>query len=177
MLREYLLPVMGASAVAGWKGGERAHQDFQFLTGAMEVKTTLAKQPQVVRITSERQLDDAATPALFLMVIVLDRQEGSGETLPDVVDSLRTVLAANPVAREQFEDALLTADYLDVHATRYADHGYFVRSVVLFRVGQGFPRIMESSLPEGIGDVNYGLSVAACQSYAADMAELRAMLI
>lgn len=177
MLREYLLPVMGSSAVAGWKGGERAHQDFQFLTGSVEVKTTLAKQPQVVRITSERQLDDVATPVLFLMVIALDRQEGSGETLPVLVDSLRAALGPDPAARERFEDALMAAAYLDVHATRYADHGYLVRSERLFRVGQGFPRIVESGLPEGIGDVNYGLSVAACQPHAVDVAELRTALI
>ncbi len=41
-----------------WRGPEPAHQDFQFTSGAVEVKATAAKQPQSVRITSERQLDD-----------------------------------------------------------------------------------------------------------------------
>jgi len=111
------------------------------------------------------------------MVIALGRQEGSGETLAVLVESLRTALAADPAARERFEDSLLAADYLDVHATRYADHGYLVRSARLFRVGRGFPRIVESILPEGTGDVSYGLSVAACQPHAVDMAELRAALL
>jgi hypothetical protein len=34
----------------------------------VEVKTTAAKQPQSVRITSERQLDDTGVGALFLHV-------------------------------------------------------------------------------------------------------------
>lgn len=165
-LREQLLPVLGAAAASGWKGGERAHQDFQFPTGAVEVKTTLAKQPQVVRITSERQLDDAAWPALFLQVIALETREGGGETLPAMVASLRAKLAADGTALERFEDELLAYGYLDAHVARYAERGYLMRSEKLFRVKRGFPRVTERDLPVGIGAVEYGLAVAACERFA-----------
>ncbi len=164
-LREQLLPALGPLAVAGWKGGERAHQDFQFSTGAVEVKTTLAKQPQVVRITSERQLDDAAWPALFLQVIALETREGGGETLPAMVASLRAKLAVDGTALERFEDELLAYGYLDAHAARYAERGYLVRSEKLFRVKRGFPKLTERDLPIGVGDVGYRLAVAACERF------------
>ena len=164
-LREVLLPVAGARSVCGWKGGERAHQDFQFPGGAIEVKTTLAKQPQIVRITSERQLDHSTCKSLFLHVISLDVREGAGESLPAMVASLRTNLSSDAASREQFEDELLAAGYLDAHVTRYAGRGYLVRSIDSFRVTPAFPCLVETQLPRGVGDVNYGLAVAACEPH------------
>jgi hypothetical protein len=172
-LREVLLPGVGAGpAAGGWKGGEQAHQDFQLQRGAVEVKTTLAKQPQVVRITSERQLDDGAAAALFLHVVALDVRDGGGETLPAMVASLRDKLTVEAAAREAFEDGLLAYGYLDVHASKYADSGYVVRSQSSYRVKRGFPRIVERNLPAGVGDASYGLAVVACAAFAVSAEEV-----
>jgi hypothetical protein len=175
-LREHLLPTIGAAAINSWKGGERAHQDFQFKSSAVEVKTTLGKKPQVVRITSERQLDDSEWAALFLNVIALDVRDGSGETLPQMVASLRAKLVVDTAAREQFEDELLTIGYLDVHAARYADRGYTVRAVGFFRVGPKFPSLVEADMPVGVGDTNYALSVAACEPFKVKPSDVEASL-
>lgn len=165
-LSEHLMPKLGlAEAVNGWKGPTRAHQDFQFRQGALEVKTTTAKQPQSIRITSERQLDDKAWPALFLHVLVLEEHEGAALTLPRLVETLRDKLAADLIAREKFDDALLNAGYLDAHAPRYAGIGYTLRIAHWFRVSVDFPRIVEASLPSGVGEVRYALSLAACSAF------------
>ncbi len=75
-LRYVLLPQVDVpSAVMAWRAPERSHQDFQFASASIEVKTTTAKQPQDIRITSERQLDSTGTSALFLFVAVLDERE------------------------------------------------------------------------------------------------------
>lgn len=176
-LRDYLLPVIGGQAVASWKGAEQAHQDFQFECGAIEVKTTLAKQPQVVRITSERQLDESAWPMLVLFVSALDIRDGGGESLPALVASLRTRLATDPLELEQLEDGLLLAGYMDVHSGRYADRGYIVRSETALHVRRGFPRLAERDLPTGVGDVNYGLAVAVCAVYALSQTKLKKALV
>jgi len=164
LLRELLLPAFGPAAVHSWKGGERAHQDFQMNSGAVEVKITLAKQPQIVRVTSERQLDDNTLPALFLNVTALDQRE-NGETLPAIVASLRAKLISDASAQEQFEDELLAAGYLDAHSLRYAERGYTVRVVNFFRVAKGFPRLVEADMPTGTGDANYALNVSACERF------------
>ncbi len=49
-----------AIVLRGWQGNSAASQDFQYPSLAIEVKTTAAKQPQTVRISSERQLDTMA---------------------------------------------------------------------------------------------------------------------
>lgn len=172
-LREHLWPPLGATAVNGWRGGQRAHQDFQFARGAVEVKTTLAKQPQTVRVTSERQLDASRWTALFLHVLALDvRDAESGGapapsvvTLSDMVASLRAALLNDSMAKEQFEDELLAYGYLDIHAPHYASRGYAVRSSKFFRVAAKFPCVVEADLRAGVGDVNYALSVSACEPF------------
>lgn len=176
-LRDRLLPVLGFPAVAGWKGAEQEHQDFQFESGAIEVKTTLAKQPQIVRITSERQLDDSAWPILILYVIALEVRDGGGETLPGVVRSLRVKLIGDPAAREQLEEGLLQVGYFDAHATRYVDRGYHVRSEIPLHVRQGFPRLAERDMPPGVGNVNYGLAISACTSFSMSGSKLKNALV
>ena len=167
LLQTLLLPALGpVAAMEGWKGPEGAHQDFQYASAWVEVKTTLAKQPQSVRITSERQLDNTHGPELFLHVFALEAQAAGADTLPARVAALRAVLVPTPSAREVFEDALLAAGYRDLDASRYASPGYAVRRSETFGVGLGFPRIIEGSLPAGVGDVSYELALSSCASFA-----------
>lgn len=172
-LHDNLIPILGGgTAVPGWRGPVGAHQDFQYAAAWIEVKTTLAKQPQTVRIASERQLDDTHAPALFLQVLMLETHEGGPATLPALIAQLRSALAAWPAAREVFEDALLAARYLDSHAPRYAATGYAVRQADTFRVGAGFPRIVEADLPPGVGDASYQLSLAACAAFSVPLSAI-----
>lgn len=178
LLQTQLIPVLGPSAaVAGWKGPEGAHQDFQYAAAWVEVKTTLAKQPQSVRITSERQLDDSHGPELFLHVLALESQAAGPDTLPARVAALRNALASAPATRERFEDALLSVGYHDRDAPRYATTGYAVRRADTFRVAPGFPRIIESQLPVGVGDVAYALDLAACASFTVTPAAFSGVLM
>lgn len=172
-LRECLLPVLGVTAITAWKGPEGAPQDFQFERGAIEVKTTLATLPQVVRISSERQLDNTTWPTLILHVIALDVRDSGGETLPTMVSSLRARLSADTRARDHFEDCLLLAGYLDAHAGRYLERGYLVRSETNLLVKKEFPMLAECNMPPGVGDVSYGLSVAACAAFSISTAALK----
>jgi hypothetical protein len=60
----------------------------------------------------------------------------------------------------------------DLHAVRYASPGYAVRRQDTFRVGPGFPRIIEADLPKGVGDASYSMSLAACQSFSVPLTAL-----
>ena len=114
---------------------------------------------------------------LLLNVVALEVREGDGETLPALIASLRSKLTADPATREQFEDELLLSGYLDVHANRYSDQGYLVRSETTFQIKSGFPRLVEKDLPKGVGDVKYGLVVAACAPFALKAPRLTSVLI
>ena len=165
VLHNILIPCLDEEAIGGWKGPDGSHQDFQYERAWMEVKTTLAKQPQNVHITSERQLDDTHAPILFLHVNALETRPDGATSLPALVALLRNVINKWPVAREKFEDALLASRYLDLHAPHYAATGYVVRRSDTFRIGPKFPRIIEAQLPLGVGDASYRLSIAACTDF------------
>ncbi len=174
-LRTELLPLfVQADAVAAWQGPTGAAQDFLLPMGAVEVKTTAAKPPFVVPISSERQLDDRGLRALFLRHYALAVREGAGETLPATVAAIRAALTGG--AAELFEDRLLAAGYLDLHAPRYESHGYRVRETRDFAVRRGFPRLTERNLTVGVGNVRYALALAACEPFAIPTETLRGAL-
>lgn len=183
VLLTHLLPVLGAAAsVGGWKASAAAHQDFQFSAGAVEIKTTAAKQPQSVRITSERQLDDTGVGALFLHVVVVDEREvppggdAPGQSLYALIDTIRAVLSSDPVALGCFNDRLLDRGWLDTHASRYEGRRWTVRGEHTYRVRQGFPRFVEADLPPGVGDVSFAVSLAACEPFATLVSEVGSAL-
>ncbi len=173
VLLTHLVTGLGpATAVLGWNAGAGAHQDFQFSAGAVEVKTTAAKQPQSVRITSERQLDDTGVGALFLHVVVIDEREvapgevGPGSSLAAIISCLRSALSSDTASLAVFSDRLLDRGWLDAHAAKYDGRRLTLRGERTFRVEEGFPRLVERGLPPGVGDVSFAVSLAACEPFA-----------
>jgi hypothetical protein len=182
-LHSLLIPVLTPDfAVPAWRAPMATHQDFQFSTGAVEVKTTVAKQPETIRITSERQLDDTGIPALFLHVVVLDERvieqdvTAGGMSLPALIADVRVNLASHPQLIERFDDSLLEAGYLDVDASRYAARRFALRHEHTFRVRDGFPRLTEKDLPEGVGDASYSLSLTACKPFTVTVSAMLKLL-
>ncbi len=175
-LRNGLVPVIGARlAVEAWTGPRRTNQDFQFRGFAAEVKSTTAKQPQSLRIASERQLDSTGIELLVLVHLSLDARRGSGESLPDAVQHARA-LAAGEHCRAAFDEALFEFGYLDEHSHRYEATGYAMREYTAYQVLEGFPRVVERDLKPGVGDVHYSISVAQCLPFRLTDEVLRAAL-
>lgn len=179
-LLEVLLPVLvSRDAVTGWTGPLGATQDFQFPWAAIEVKTTQAGEPQVVRINGERQLDETGSRALFLFVLSLDERAGAADpsrphsrSLPESVVEARGRLANDPAAQGLFNDRLLSAGYLDAHESRYSGTQFTIRGQHAYRVRDDFPRLTEPRLPVGVGGVAYSLALAACAPFEVDSAEI-----
>lgn len=162
-----------ATAVESWKGCARAYHDFEVSGRMVEVKSTLSKEPKKVQVSNERQLDDRGVLSLHLLVVSLIQARAGGQSLPELVNQVRTGLSADAAALRKLEHSLHEAGYLDAHAHLY-DHSYTVRSEELFRVEDGFPRIVD--LPEGLGDLTYSVLVGACRPYQADIEEYLATL-
>lgn len=158
--------IAGISHVACWTGPLGANQDFQFQRCAVEVKVTTGQQDQRLQISSERQLDTTGIGSLFIAHQSLDMRAESGETLNGIVRNIRTLVESRPAEREQFETLLFSAGYLDQQAELYERTGYSHREINYFAVKDGFPRIVESDLQPGVGNVHYTISVSQCRQYA-----------
>lgn len=97
----------------------------------------------------------------------LERLRDAGETLPELVSSL-SATAGGTAHGGTLEDRLIQSGYADVHAPLYRRTGYAIRRTSLFRVADGFPRIVEGDLADGVGRVRYYLAIDACRDFETD---------
>ncbi|MET8376744.1 PD-(D/E)XK motif protein [Streptomyces microflavus] len=173
VLRDRLLGGLpDVEVVEAWVGPLGANQDFQLPRAALEVKASTAKRPQSLRIASERQLDGTGVPALLLCLVTFDeRQQGTGQSLNQVVDSIRDRLRSS-TARTRFDGLLTQAGYLPGHRELYDDHRYTVRDMRFWHVREGFPRLVEADLPEGVSDCRYHVAVANLEQHRATDTEV-----
>lgn len=165
LLRQVVIPRFGLNSLRYWLGPEGANQDFSFEGCAVEVKTTVSQNPQKLSISNENQLDETRLNKLFLMHLSLDVRS-NGETLPEIVESLRAILGKDSSSRELFEKRLFQIGYLDIHAPKYSETSYKHRTSGYFKIEQDFPRIVPADLKQGIVQVRYSIEISACRPYA-----------
>jgi hypothetical protein len=165
-LRDILFEIMDISdAINCWKGPSRKNQDFQIFGKGVEVKTSIAKQHQKIQIANELQLDDNNLECLYLYFLSLQETLNHGETLPKIIDDLRKIIEIGGGPVSEFEIQLFKSGYLDRHRDRYIKTGYHDRNIEIFRIEEDFPRIIESDLKPGIGDVHYSIDLAVCKRF------------
>ena len=89
-LREIVAPLAGiVRAVDGWRGPMGTDQDFEMGSTCLEVKTSTAASLDRLAISGERQLEVPDDVVLILLGLSLDGRAGHGETLPEIVESVR----------------------------------------------------------------------------------------
>lgn len=153
------------SLIQGWVGPTEAPQDFLLERCRIEVKTTAAKQEQRMRISSERQLDWTIGPRLFLAQVSVAEAPSEGISLPGIVALIRDALSGREGA-DVFETALLRAGYSDQDQRLYSQPAYTARECNVFEVREGFPCIVERSVPPGVGELTYSVGVGSCTPFA-----------
>ena len=154
-----------SEAVDYWVGVDAAQRDFMGDAWAVEVKTTATSNPQEVTINSERQLDETLFDNLYLYHCSVETTKQNGETLPDRINKLRRSLENEPAALSKFNEKLITAGYCDEDEALYAFRAYKLRDESIYRVEGDFPRIKESDLRGGVGNLTYSVVRSACAAY------------
>lgn len=155
--------------VNSWKGCERDYHDFQISERAIEIKTTMGKEPLKVIINSERQLDDTGLSSLYIGITHLSPSYSGGFSLNHIIEEIRKVLQGTGQALIDFEERLFMAGYLQTHEKHYHDR-YEILENFYYEVTDGFPRII--SLPQGIGDLKYSITISSCSDYIKDETEV-----
>lgn len=154
-----------SEALDYWVGVDAAQRDFMGDSWAVEVKTTATSNPQEVTINSERQLDESLFENLYLYHCSVEITKKNGETLPDKIYKLRRDLENDPAALSKFNERLISAGYFDEDEALYAFRAYKVRGESIFRIEGDFPRIKESDLRTGVGNLTYSIVLSACTGY------------
>lgn len=171
-LRDILFPRIGIEkAIRAWKGPSKGNQDFQISGIGVEVKTTIAKQHQKIPIASEQQLDDTGLNVLYIYHLSLHEVNESGETLPAIIDQIRSLIALQKGPVHEFEIQLFKAGYIDTQRIKYESRGYVDRDIHIFLVKNEFPRIVENDLKNGVGDVHYTIALSSCIPFGVSEAD------
>ena len=146
-------------------GAAGANQDFLFGAVAVEIKASTGNETELVRISNIRQLDDTGLEKLFLRHAAYDFRDGSGQTLPMLVQRLRQFLSPSAETVIVFDERLLSAGYVEPSPSAFERYGFTARFRRCFRVEKGFPRLLELPLPNGVSKVCYTLNLAACVEF------------
>jgi Putative PD-(D/E)XK family member, (DUF4420) len=168
-LSRWLSPSVGvAKAVQMWRGPAGSRNDFEVEGLGIEVKTTGRVDAAHV-IHGLDQLLEPPNGALLLYSLAV-RDEASGtESLPRLVEEVRGKLAGDHATLLQFESMVYAAGYDDRLAGEYAKIVLRVRDEALYRVSEGFPRLVPVSIvggqPVGVSAVNYELRVDAAAAW------------
>jgi len=158
----FLLAVIEAGvqspvAMEGWVGPLDGVQDFELGTGAVEVKATVSSNGFPAKIGSLEQLDDSVRKPLFVAGVRLLQRE-SGRSLPEFAASVRDAIELDSGASSMFADRLLAAGYHESQAERYPRR-FVVERMRVMQVGEGFPRIVPGSVPDGIRRAIYEIDL------------------
>ena len=165
-LRKFLLNNSNFQTIlTSWIGVSKEVRDFQYNNWAVEVKTTIGNNHQKVQISSERQLDNTHLEQLYLYHISLDKALESGESLPQIIASVYSILEVDIIALNTFKAKLYEAGYFEQHQGLYSSIGYHIRQDHFYLVENDFPRIQENELRSGVGDVKYSIILSQCQEY------------
>jgi hypothetical protein len=146
-------------AVGSWVGPNDANQDFEIGTGAIEVKSTISPLGFPARISSLAQLDDSVRQPLFVVGVRL-AQSVAGQSLPELVASIRQTVSASQEAARLFNDKVIAAGYLSAHEGSYP-RKFVATPPRVVEVKDGFPRLTRGTVPSGITDAKYSLDLEA----------------
>ena len=94
-----------------------------------------------------------------------------GRSLPEVIAGVREAIAVSAPAALLLLEERLAAVGFDA-STDYSDRRWIIGGRQLYRVAEGFPRIIPAMHPPGLGEVRYAVSLPACQPWLVDPAAL-----
>jgi hypothetical protein len=172
-LLRYAIQYCGVeAAIAAWRGPKHALHDFEFPALTVEVKTTIAGGPTEFRVSNERQLDDSGLDLLVIYHPLFTETRESGTSLPEMAGLVRNAIGSAEGVRREFDEKISDYGYFEIHEKEYHNTRYVDRTRSFYRVAPGFPRIVESDLPVGVGSVSYSVSTVACVGFQIPDAEI-----
>ncbi len=148
-----------------WTAYERTNHDFEIMDRAVEIKTTSGKQHKRFSVSSERQLDDTGLTHLYLVLYSLNLHSNMhAKSLPTLIQEISARLQNDPISLFKFKVKLAKSGYDETITNKYT-MGFSIVNVKSYEVADGFPRLLQRDLPEGVGDLKYSVVAAACSNF------------
>jgi hypothetical protein len=164
---EVLPQYSSIDAVTAWTGPLGTAQDFRLPTGQRIETKAVRGDSTSCQIHGLDQLD-AGTDPLVLAVVRLDQTGAHADgaiTAPSLINALRSRLADDPAALNEFDSRLASAGWHE-----HPDHENFVVRVIgieHFPVGEAFPRLIRAAVPHGVLNAAYEIALPSTTTAAA----------
>lgn len=157
-----------------WVGPNKADQDFNIGTGAIEVKSTLSGIGFPAKIQSLEQLDDSQRKPLFLAGCRFALQE-NGRSLPQFVDELSELIRGFYGPNHLFEVLLLRAGYHSSQAKHYS-RCFNKPELSFWLVDNEFPRLVHNNVAPSVRSVKYVIELDHIKPITTSVSEVLLML-
>lgn len=151
-------------AVKSWCGPDGSDQDYLFETSWAEIKTT-ALASKSVKISSLEQLDQEQDGNLIVYVLEQSTPGENRIALPDIVTSIRQILAENPIIADQFEMKIFKYGYRDKDEENYRKNYFRMIEKREYSVNDHFPKLTRKNVPTELSACKYELSLPAIEQY------------
>lgn len=164
--------VDAALAIRGWRGPEGDTNDIGLNNVRIEVKAQLSTQRQSLKISSLDQLDlDGRN--LFIAVNRFCPSD-AGVCLKSLIAAVSSKLGVYSHWLMEFNRKLTVARY-DPDAC-YVNEIFRLEELKIYRVDEGFPRLVRSNVQVGICNVNYEIESAKISNFLVPSSELQAII-
>lgn len=164
-LCRWLAPAVGIEhAVRVWKGPGGARNDFEWPRLAIEVKTSGRIDGAHV-IHGLEQLLEPCDGQLMLFSLLVRDEASASESLSSIVTEVRDAIGDDHSVQSMFDVMLYASGYDDRLTAEYGKLMLRIRSEELYKVTEGFPRLVPASItggvPLGVSGLKYELRLDA----------------
>lgn len=158
--------------IRGWRGPDGDTNDIGFNNVRIEVKSQLSTQPFMIRVSSLEQLDgDGRELCVALHRFTVSE---SGISLASLVADISFRLSGTHSGLMEFQRKLFLVGYQ--HEAGYVSEGFNLDDVRVYRVAEGFPRLVPSTVPSGIARAKYDIACEAISDYRIEQMELEMLI-
>jgi len=166
-LKNILIKNVGIKkAIQSWKPIDETH-DFVLKNLSIEIKSTTTSPIKKIKISSLKQLDETLTKKLY--IYLLQMGENTGDSLPDIIDSIRQIINNDNEDYYLFESKLIKEKYFEQFKDKYKNRKFFKNNEQFYLIEKNFPRLRETDLKiikrEGIISASYEININACIDY------------
>jgi len=149
-------------ALESWKGPFGNPQDFVFGAKLAEEVKTVNTSAKRVKINGVEQLNFNGDLSLTILTVIDSSGSGSGETIAEVIERLRSELT--PAQKELLKERLELVGY-DPESELSTSRFFEAVKIDTYSVVDGFPKIDQQGLPEAIDGVEYHLKISAIEGF------------
>lgn len=161
VLRNVLIPTIGARACYLWSGPDSERHDFIGDKVHIEVKATTRSEDKH-EISRMDQLRAPSGKRLLFASIQLERTEGGQKTLATLIDEVIDALGIDGKAIDWFESRLSKMGWHDGLRQSGELKKFNVRDAQFFEVEGSFPRLPDDYVPpRGITAIKYTIDISA----------------